>query len=89
MSAGAFAVEFMPGERQNAIDGGWNPDDVAWLQPMSDEAVQYMVAQPVDGPEGMDGRSEWLWVRLPNGDLMCGFFPHGDSYFEHEAEREV
>lgn len=66
-----------------------DPNHLAWIEPMSLPAVGFMMNLPIDGPDDMDGRSEWLWIRLPNGDLMCGFFPHGDSYFEHEAERNV
>lgn len=33
-----------------------------------------------------DGRSEWLWVRLPNGDLMLGLFPQGETYMLVEDE---
>lgn len=33
-----------------------------------------------------DGRSQWVWVRFPNGDLMLGTFPQGETYFEHEEE---
>lgn len=35
---------------------------------------------------GDDGRSEWHWFRLANGDLILGTFPHGDTYFETEAD---
>lgn len=24
--------------------------------------------------------SPWHWLRLPNGDLLLGMFPHGDTY---------
>lgn len=27
-----------------------------------------------------DGRSQWQWFRLPNGDLIFGTFPQGDTY---------
>ena len=69
-----------------------NPLLLAELSPMTREQVDFMLTRPIDDGTvacGMDDRSEWLWVRFPNGDLMCGFFPHGDSYFEHEAERDV
>jgi len=32
--------------------------------------------------EGFDGRSEWRWFRLPNGDLILGVFPQGDTYLQ-------
>ena len=27
-----------------------------------------------------DGRSNWVWVRLRNGDLILGVFPQGETY---------
>lgn len=85
------SVEFMPGVRDEFVAAGQDPDKIADLQPMSGTAVSYMLRQPIDRPgtDEMDGRSEWLWVRFANGDLMCGFFPHGDTYFEHEEERTI
>lgn len=40
------------------------------------------VAQQVlNAPVGdLDGRSEFVWLRLPNGDLLLGVFPFGDTY---------
>lgn len=35
---------------------------------------------------GDDGRSEWHWFRLANGDLILGVFPRGDTYMETEAD---
>ena len=35
----------------------------------------------LDAPERTeDGRSEWLWCRFANGDLMLGLFPRGETY---------
>lgn len=33
-----------------------------------------------------NGRSPWVWVRLPSGDLFLGTFPKGDTYFELETD---
>jgi len=44
--------------------------------------VNFVVNQPV----GNDGRSEWQWFRLANGDLILGVFPCGDTYTETEAD---
>jgi hypothetical protein len=33
-----------------------------------------------------DGRSQWLWVRLPNGDVILGVFPQGATYEMFEKE---
>jgi hypothetical protein len=27
-----------------------------------------------------DGRSDFVWLRLPNGDLILGVWPQGDTY---------
>lgn len=37
-------------------------------------------------PAGEDLRSEWFWLRTRDGDLMLACFPHGDTYFETEAD---
>lgn len=44
--------------------------------------VNFVVNQRVDN----DGRSEWQWFRLANGDLILGVFPRGDTYIETEAD---
>jgi hypothetical protein len=36
-------------------------------------------------PEVDDTRSQTLQFRLPNGDLILGFYPQGDSYIEIEG----
>lgn len=84
-------VEFATNtELQEWLETTGNPRALAQLSPMTREQVDFMLTRPIDVDEGdLDGRSEWLWVRFSNGDLMCGFFPHGDSYLEHEAERDV
>lgn len=37
----------------------------------------------------LDGRSEWFFIRLPNGDLVLATYPRGDTYFETELHRSV
>ena len=50
-------------------------------------ASQALVDMVLSAPEGdPDGRSEWRWFRLANGDLILGVFPCGDTYFEVEHE---
>jgi hypothetical protein len=39
----------------------------------------FVIAQTTDG---YDGRSDWRWIRLPNGDLILGVFPQGDTYLQ-------
>lgn len=53
-------------------------------------AAQIAVDQLLD-MEIENGRSEWRWLRLSNGDLMLGFFPQADGedgYFATELVRE-
>jgi hypothetical protein len=45
--------------------------------PASRHAVEQVLAAPVDYD---DGRSDFVWVRLANGDLMLGVWPTGDTY---------
>lgn len=39
-------------------------------------------------PDSDDTRSEWRWFRLANGDLVAGFFPQGEMFFETEVARD-
>lgn len=56
---------------------------IARQKPASAEAVNVILASSDTDP---DGRSEWLWVRLANGDLLLATYPQGDGYFAHEVE---
>lgn len=58
----------------------------AWFHPASDESVALVLSKD---PEDGDGRSEWLWVRLENGDLLLGCFPQGETYFEVEEDADM
>lgn len=40
----------------------------------------------IELPEGDDGRSNWFWLRAPDGDLMLACFPHGDGYRASETD---
>lgn len=63
-----------------------NRDDfpvVSTMRAASDAAVETVLNADVNSS---DGRSEWLWIRLPNGDLVLGVYPQGDTYFEFEGE---
>lgn len=44
----------------------------------SEAAIEIMLKAD---PESMDGRSQWVWMRLPNTDLVFGCYPQGDTYF--------
>lgn len=50
----------------------------------SPEAVDFVLEQS----EHDDGRSGWTWVTLPNGDVMLGVWPRGDTYMATETDRE-
>lgn len=56
---------------------------LAMIHPASQASVDFVLAQST---EGQDGRSPWMWVRLPNGDLILGTFPQGDTYFSVEED---
>lgn len=57
---------------------------LAWVHPASALSVEHVLAQP----DTLDGRSPWVWLRLPNGDLILGVFPRGDTYFSVEGDAE-
>ena len=50
---------------------------LAVVHPAKQEDVDTVLNAPLND----DGRSEWQWFRLPNGDLILGVFPCGDTYF--------
>ncbi len=56
---------------------------VASIRTASPDSVQMVL----DASEDNDnGRSQWVWVRLANGDLCLAIFPQGDTYFETEED---
>jgi hypothetical protein len=65
-------------------DPAENPEQIiASTRPASTESVLTVLA---GDPDGYDGRSEWLWIRLANGDLILGVFPQGETYFATEND---
>jgi hypothetical protein len=54
-------------------------------KPAAEVHVQTVLQAAVDTG---DGRSKWYWFRLPNGDLMLGCFPQGDTYFMVEEDTD-
>lgn len=58
-------------------------------QPAPKEAVDYVLSQPLATKDFHDGRSEWMWIRLPDGDLILGVYPQGDTYFSTEEWRTI
>ena len=59
---------------------------LAWVQPASEESVQTVLNAD---EHSSDGRSNWVWVRLRNGDLILGVFPQGDTYFATERDHST
>lgn len=51
--------------------------------PASRGSVAKVLAADVDSN---DGRSEWLWIRLPDGTLFLGVAPQGETYEEVEED---
>lgn len=73
--------EWVPGDPNNAI--GY------WQEPAPNEAVLHVLSQPVETEDNHDGRSKWLWLRLPDGDLVLACYPQGDTYFATEHWRTI
>lgn len=70
--------------RKNIIDH----DDTSrpllgYTTPASEESVRVVLAADT---ESGDGRSEWLWIRLANGNLILGVYPQGETYFDTEED---
>ena len=58
---------------------------IASIHPASAESVKLVLAAD---EKDDDGRSPWMWVRLPNGDLILGVYPQGDTYLQLEADAQ-
>jgi hypothetical protein len=54
-------------------------EELATVHPATPEGVGVMLSAQVGTG---DGRSEWVWLRLVNGDLLFGCFPQGDTYMD-------
>ena len=63
-----------------------NENTILTMHPASQESVD-LVTKAAHGPSTDNGRSNWLWIRLTNGDLILGVYPQGDTYcaVEHDA----
>ena len=58
---------------------------IASVHPASHESVLIVSAATRGDP---DGRSEFMWVRLANGDLILGVYPQGETYFAVEGDAQ-
>lgn len=61
----------------NVIEETGQVMHVATILPAKRADVNYVLAADEDSH---DGRSNWVWLRLANGDLVLGVFPQGDTY---------
>lgn len=55
---------------------------IASIFPASKKSIKEVLELEVGNKD--DGRSNFMWVRLVNGDLMLALFPWGDGYFAVE-----
>lgn len=62
-----------------------NDNTILSVHPASKEAVE-LVSKATE--DGMDGRSNWVWVRLTNGDLMLAVYPQGETYMAVEYDAQ-
>lgn len=61
---------------------------LATVFPASTDSVLNLLAAPQTKEGEDDGRSEWVWIRFANGDLMMGIFPQGAVYEILEGDVE-
>lgn len=62
-------------------------DEESWVTLGDADPRDVMTVIAADDSE--DGRSQWVWMRFPNGDLFLACCPQGDTYFGTEARRIV
>lgn len=53
-------------------------DLLAVVEPATPDGAEWMLGLPV----GDEGRSNWLWITLPSGDLVFGCIPQGEEASE-------
>lgn len=56
---------------------------------MRQDASEEMALKVLQSPVSDNGRSNFCWFRLANGDLVLGVYPCGDMYFETEGDRSI
>ena len=75
----------VPTPRQEDIT--YADNGMIWLQATIADFPEDKLRELLDrDPNVDDTRSQTLQIRFPNGDLILGFFPQGESYFEIEGE---
>lgn len=80
-------VERVDFGHQGQADDDEQTHCIVYVGPANREAV--ILTLSADEIDGMDGRSSWKWFRFPNGDLVLGVYPQGDTYFATENGRDV
>lgn len=60
---------------------------LATVHPADPAVAEWVLSQSAD-PLNMDGRSEFMWIRLANGDLILGVYPQGETYWECEKDAQ-
>ena len=58
---------------------------LAYVHAAKQDVVDMVLRQPENTE---DGRSNWVWIRLSNGDLILGVYPCGDTYFACEQDAQ-
>lgn len=70
-------------------DSGRDTDQtIAIVHPASEESVGAVICANPNAELGWT-RSQWMWVRLQNGDLILGLFPQDDTYMMCEGDAET
>lgn len=58
-----------------------NPDEPGFIDIELTDLPDYLIYDILRmDPDNDHTRSQGLAFRLPNGDLIIGFYPHGDTY---------
>lgn len=63
------------------VNDGWcqgDDDASGFYVKTADPTIAAAVLAADENDE--EGRSQFVWVRLPNGDLILGVFPQGGTY---------
>lgn len=76
-------VDYVNPHIVTADDAVCEGQPLAYVHRASEESVGKVLSAHVGTG---DGRSEWVWLRLPNGDLILGVYPQGETYMSLEDD---
>ena len=65
--------------------GFGDQDEVVIVSDASEESVRTVLAAEPENDWG-NARSQWVWMRFPNGDLVLATFPQDHTYFDTEED---